>query len=138
MPTTAFLNIPVSDITASRAFFTALGWHIDEKFSAEQSATVVISDTIYLMLLARPYFQTYVTTEIADATTHTEVMIGLSAEDRAGVDALVDSAFAAGATVAGDLRDLGFMYSRSFRDPDGHFFEVFWLDEQAAVDGPPQ
>ena len=138
MSTMMFVNLPVEDLTVSRAFYAALGYTFDENFSGEQNATVRISDTIFLVLLTRPYFSTYISTEVADARTATETMLGLTAETREGVDGLVDAALAAGGRVARESHDYGFMYTRSFLDPDGHFWEVFWMDAAAAQDGPPE
>ncbi len=138
MSTQMFVNLPVEDLDASRAFYTALGYTVDENFSGDQNITVAISDTLYLVLLVKPYFSTYITTEIADARKSTEVMLGLTADDRDGVDTLFNRAIAAGGTVPRDTIDHGFMYTRSFLDPDGHFWEIFWMDQQAAQDGPPE
>ncbi|SDU73787.1 VOC family protein [Jiangella alkaliphila] len=137
MSTSIFVNLPVEDLAASRAFYAALGYTLDENFSNDVSTTVVISDTIYVMLLARPTFQSSLTTEVADATKVTEATLGLSAASREEVDHLALQAFAAGASFARETEDLGFMYTRSFRDPDGHFWEVFWMDPQAAQGTPP-
>ncbi|PZF79152.1 VOC family protein [Jiangella anatolica] len=137
MTTSTFINLPVDDLAAARAFYAALGWSFDENFSDEKALTVRVSDTIYVMLLRRPYFQTYLTTEVADARKVNEAMLGLSAESRVAVDELVERAQSAGGGFARDPQDLGYMYSRSFRDPDGHFWEIFWIDPQAAAGGPP-
>jgi predicted lactoylglutathione lyase len=137
MSTRLFVNLPVDDLEASRAFYAALGFTFDEKFSSDRNATVVISDLICLVLLTRPYFATYVKTEVADAHQTTETMIGITAESRDGVDELADRALAAGAAVARDTVDFGFMYTRSFLDPDGHYLEVLWMNPAAAHDGPP-
>ncbi|GAA2757907.1 VOC family protein [Actinopolymorpha rutila] len=137
MPTLMFLNLPVEDLDRSVAFYEALGYLTDPNFTGDQSACVVISETIYAMLLVRPYFQTYVSTEVADATKVTEAMFGLGVDSREAVDSLVDKALAAGGSVAREPRDLGFMYNRTFLDPDGHYWDVFWMDPVAAQQGPP-
>ncbi|AZM59785.1 MULTISPECIES: VOC family protein [unclassified Streptomyces] len=129
-----FVNLPVNDIDASRTFFTELGYSINAQFSDETTASVVISDTIVVMLLAREKYAEFTKKEIADATKTSEVLIALSAESREKVDELVDKALAAGGTAAGETQDLGFMYGRSFDDLDGHTFEVVWMDP-AAVEG---
>lgn len=129
MCTNAFLNIPVADVARSRRFFAALGWRIEETFEATESATVVVNDNFYLMLLARSCFESYVTTAVVDATRQTEVMICLSADDREGVDEVVDRALRAGGRIAGEPRDLGYVYNRSFRDLDGHIFEMYRMDQ---------
>ena len=134
MSTMMFVNLPVADLEASRAFYAALGYTFDENFSGDQNASVRISDTLYAVLLTRPYFATYISTEVADAHTATEVMIGLTAETRDGVDDLVEKALAAGGRVARETHDYGFMYTRSFLDPDGHFWEIFWMDPSAISD----
>ncbi|SDS89495.1 VOC family protein [Actinopolymorpha singaporensis] len=137
MPTLMFLNLPVEDLARSVAFYEALGYSTDPNFTGDESACVVISETIYVMLVVRPYFQTYVSTEVADATKVTEAMFGLGVDSREDVDTLVDKALAAGGSAAREPRDLGFMYNRTFLDPDGHYWDVFWMDPTAAQQGPP-
>ncbi|NJP52874.1 VOC family protein [Streptomyces sp. SBST2-5] len=129
-----FVNLPVSDLAASRKFFTELGYSINEQFSDENAASVVISDTIVAMLLTKEYYSTFTKKEIVDATKASEVLIALSAESREKVDELVDKAIAAGGSPSGETQDHGFMYSRAFDDLDGHTWEVVWMDP-AAVEG---
>ncbi|MCX4479607.1 VOC family protein [Streptomyces cellulosae] len=129
-----FVNLPVEDIDASRKFYTALGYSINEQFSDESTASVVISDTIIAMLLTKEKYAQFTKKEIADARKSSEVLLALSAESREKVDELVEKALAAGGTVAGDAQDLGFMYGRSFDDLDGHTWEVVWMDP-AAIEG---
>ncbi|MER6334136.1 VOC family protein [Streptomyces sp. NPDC014983] len=128
-----FVNLPVSDLDASKKFFTALGYSINPQFTNDDAASVVISDTIVAMLLTRPFYATFTKKEIADATTTSEVLVCLSAESREKVDELVDKALAAGGT-EGPAQDHGFMYGRSFDDLDGHTWEVMWMDP-AAIQG---
>jgi predicted lactoylglutathione lyase len=80
------------------------------------------------MLLVKPFFATFTSKQIVDASTGTEAIIALSTESREEVDALFDRAIAAGGTGYGDGQDLGFMYQRAFQDPDGHQWEVLWMD----------
>jgi predicted lactoylglutathione lyase len=129
-----FVNLPVNDLDASKKFFTELGYTINPQFSDEKAASVVISDTIFAMLLTKPFYSTFTKKEIADATTTSEVLVCLSAESREKVDELVDRAIAAGGTESGPTQDHGFMYGRSFDDLDGHTWEVMWMDP-AAVQG---
>lgn len=129
-----FVNLPVEDIDASRKFYTALGYSINEQFSDESTASVVISDTIIAMLLTKEKYAQFTKKEIADARKSSEVLLALSAESREKVDELVEKALAAGGTVVGDTQDLGFMYGRSFDDLDGHTWEVVWMDP-AAIEG---
>ncbi|MFF4033063.1 VOC family protein [Streptomyces sviceus] len=123
-----FVNLPVNDLDASKKFFTELGYSINPQFSDDNAASVVISDTIVAMLLTKPFYATFTKKEIADATKTSEVLVALSAESRAKVDELVDKALAVGGTPAGETQDHGFMYGRSFDDPDGHTWEVVWMD----------
>ncbi|MEV0736342.1 VOC family protein [Streptomyces sp. NBC_01622] len=129
-----FVNLAVNDVDASRKFFTELGYSINPQFSTDECACVVISDTIIAMLLSKQRYSDFTKKEIADSTRTSEVLLCLSAESREKVDELVDKAFAAGATGSTDAIDQGFMYGRSFDDPDGHSWEVVWMDP-AAVQG---
>ncbi|MET8855958.1 MULTISPECIES: VOC family protein [unclassified Streptomyces] len=129
-----FVNLPVSDVAASRKFFTELGYSINPQFSTDDCACVVISDTIIAMLLGKERYADFTKKEIADATKTSEVLLCLSAESREKVDELVDAAIAAGGSGTGEAQDQGFMYGRAFDDLDGHTWEVMWMDP-AAVQG---
>jgi predicted lactoylglutathione lyase len=133
-----FLNLPVADLTASRAFFAQLGFGFDEKFCDEGAACMVVSDQAYVMLLQRERFADFVTKPLADPSSHTALTACISASDRDEVDDLAATALAAGATVAKDPQDYGFMYQRSFHDPDGHLWEIAWMDPVAAEKGPAE
>ncbi|GAA3502284.1 VOC family protein [Streptomyces prasinosporus] len=129
-----FVNLAVDDLDASRKFFTELGYSINPQFSDESTASVVISDTIVVMLLTRQKYAEFTKKEIVDATRSSEVLLALSAESREKVDELVEKAVAAGGSVTGETQDLGFMYGRAFDDLDGHTWEVVWMDP-AAMEG---
>ncbi|MER5469227.1 VOC family protein [Streptomyces sp. NPDC002935] len=129
-----FVNLPVSDVDTSRKFFTELGYTINPQFSTDDCACVVISDTIIAMMLSKQRYADFTKKQIADATKTSEVLLCLSAESRAKVDELVDGAIAAGGSATGETQDQGFMYGRAFDDPDGHTWEVMWMDP-AAVQG---
>jgi predicted lactoylglutathione lyase len=129
-----FVNLPVRDIDASKKFFSELGYEINPQFSDEATASVVISESIVVMLLSHEKYAQFTTKEIADATRTSEVLIALSAESREKVDELVERALALGAVEPRDKQDMGFMYGRAFEDLDGHTFEVVWMDP-AAVEG---
>lgn len=133
MPHKIFVNLPVKDLDRSKAFFTALGYRFDENFTDENATCLVITDEIYAMLLTEPFFKGFTKNEIADTATATEAILALSVDDRAAVDQIVDKALAAGGTVANEPNDQGFMYGRSFLDPDGHQWEIFWMDPAAAT-----
>ena len=122
--TLIFINLPVADLEAAKAFYSALGYTINLQFTDENASCVVVSDVIHVMLLTKPFFAGFTTRPLVDAHQATQVINCLSAQDRAAVDALVDKAVAAGGGEPMPPRDLGFMYQRSFQDLDGHLWEV--------------
>jgi predicted lactoylglutathione lyase len=131
-----FVNLPIKDMARSQAFFRALGFDFNPQFTNEQGACMVISEHNYAMLLVEPFFQGFLRNKkIADARATCEVLVALSCETRAEVDAMFEKAVAAGATVTREPEDHGFMYARAFDDLDGHTWELFWMDPAAA---PPQ
>jgi predicted lactoylglutathione lyase len=127
-----FVNLPIKDMARSQAFFKALGLSFNQQFTNEQGACLEIGDNIYAMLLVEPFFQGFTKLPISDAKKATEVLIALSCDSRADVDATVAKAVAAGATTPNAPQDHGFMYQHGFADLDGHQWEVFWMDEAAA------
>ncbi|MFE7710713.1 VOC family protein [Streptomyces sp. NPDC057486] len=129
-----FVNLPVKDLGTTKDFFAKLGFSCNPQFSDENTACLVISDTIFAMLLTEPRFKEFTKKEVVDASKSTEVIIALSAESREKVDELVDTALASGGSPANEPIDHGFMYGRSFQDPDHHIWEVMWMDP-AAVQG---
>ncbi|MGV9707284.1 VOC family protein [Streptomyces sp. NPDC003483] len=129
-----FVNLAVNDVDASKKFFTELGYTINPQFSTEDCACVVISDTIVAMLLSKQRYADFTKKEIADSARTSEVLLCLSAESREKVDELCDKALAAGGSGTRETQDHGYMYGRSFDDPDGHTWEVMWMDP-AAVQG---
>ncbi|WP_030297108.1 VOC family protein [Streptomyces katrae] len=134
MPTMIFVNLPVKDIDAAKAFWGKLGYSFNPRFSDESTGCLVISDTIFAMLMTEARFKDFATKEVADATKTTEVMLALSADSREKVDEVVDAALAAGGTEPRPAQDLGFMYGRAFEDLEGHVWEYVWMDP-AAVQG---
>jgi uncharacterized protein len=127
-----FVNLAVGDLEKSKAFFSGLGFSFNPKFTDDNAACMVVSDDAFVMLLTRPFFKTFTRREICDTSRHTEGLLALSCESRAEVDELVKKAFAAGGQRAMEPQDHGFMYGWSFYDLDGHHWEIFWMDPQAA------
>ena len=127
-----FVNLPVKDLERSKAFFAHLGYSFNPQFTNEQAACMVISDTIYAMLLVEPFFQTFTKKPISDAKASTEVLLCLSCDSREQVDTLVAKALEAGGTTPMDKQDHGFMYGHGFEDPDGHQWELMFMDMSAA------
>ncbi len=129
-----FVNLPVDDLDASKKFFTELGYSINAQFSDETAACMVFSETIHVMLLTHDKFRQFTPKTIANARETTEVLICMSADSRDDVDGTLAKAEAAGGTIdVGPKQDYGFMYGRSFEDPDGHIWEVMWMDAAAAA-----
>ena len=124
-----FVNLPVEDLPASRAFFTALGFEFNTDFSDGSCACMVVDRNIFVMLLVRQRFGDFVTGRIADATAGTEVITCLSAESRQEVDDLVSRALAHGGKPWLDKMEEGPMYGHSFTDPDGHVWEVLHMEQ---------
>ncbi|MBZ6287397.1 VOC family protein [Streptomyces olivaceus] len=129
-----FLNLATNDLGAAKRFFTGLGWELNAQFSDDGTASFPVSDAIVVMVHTPQKYREFTKKEIADSAKASEVLIALSAESREKVDELVEKAVAAGGSVTGETQDHGFMYGRAFDDPDGHTFEVVWMDP-AAVQG---
>ncbi|MEP6503473.1 MAG: lactoylglutathione lyase [Betaproteobacteria bacterium] len=124
-----FINLPVTDLPKAKAFYEAIGAVNNPQFSDDTAACMVLSDTIYVMLLTHPKWASFTRKPIVDARHASEVMLALSADDRQAVDAMVDAAGANGGKAdVNALQDLGFMYGRSFEDLDGHIWETFFMD----------
>jgi predicted lactoylglutathione lyase len=131
-----FVNLPVSDLQKSRAFLEALGAVNEPKFTDETAACMTFSDSIHVMILTHDKFRQFTPRPIADATAGSEVLICLSAESRESVDTAVDRAVASGGTAdPAPKQDYGVMYGRSVADPDGHIWEIMWMDPAAAERG---
>jgi uncharacterized protein len=129
-----FVNLPVADLAKAIGFYESVGATRDERFCDDSAAMMVFSETINVMLLTHDRFRQFTPKQIANARETTEVLICISAESRDGVDAMVARAGAAGAKVDPcPKQDYGFMYGRSFEDPDGHIWEVAWMDVEAAM-----
>jgi uncharacterized protein len=126
-----FVNLPVKDLEASKRFFDQLGFEFDPQFTDEAAACMVIDQNIYAMLLTEDRFRDFIDGEIADPDT-TEVLVALSADSREEVDSLVEKALATGGRPWKDTLEKGPMYERSFRDPDGHVWEVLYMEQPAA------
>jgi predicted lactoylglutathione lyase len=123
-----FVNLPVKDLNKSITFFTSLGYKVNPQFTNEDAACLVVSENIYFMLLVEKFFNTFTSKKIIDTRTEVEVINALMVDSRKEVDELVDKAFNAGAKKYRDPEELGFMYSRSFEDLNGHLWEVGYMD----------
>jgi predicted lactoylglutathione lyase len=133
-----FVNLPVTDLDKSKAFYEAVGAANNPAFTDDTAACMVLSDVIHTMLLTHEKWATFTSKAIPDARTTAQVMLCLTADSRADVDAQVDKATAAGGKAdPTPTQDFGFMYGRSYEDPDGHIWEVMWMDPTAIPTGEP-
>ena len=129
-----FVNLPIANMVRSQAFFRALGYAFNPEFSNDQGACLVVGENLFVMLLVKDFYQTFTSKAIADARTTSEVLVCFSCDSREEVDALVAKAVAAGGTTPRPVQDLGFMYSHSFEDLDGHTWEfVHMVDASQAL-----
>ncbi len=129
MPKQIFVNLPVKDLKPAQAFYEAIGAVNNPQFSDDTAACMVVSETIYVMLLTHPKWASFTKKPIVDAHAASEVMLCLSADDRAAVDTMVKAAAANGGKAdVNPVQDHGFMYGRSFEDVDGHIWEVMFMD----------
>jgi uncharacterized protein len=125
-----FINLPVKDLQRSSDFFTQLGFSFNPQFTDEKAACMIISDEkIFAMLIREDYFSTFTKKQIADAGRTTEVLLALDVESRERVDELIEKAIKAGGSDYMEPQDHGWMYYRTFADPDGHLWEVMYGDE---------
>lgn len=127
-----FVNVAVRDLERSKAFYAKLGFGFDPKFTDDNAASLIVSENAYVMLLAEPFFQGFTKKAICDTSSHTEALLAVSCTSRDEVDAMVKTAVEAGGAHAMDPVDHGFMYGWSFYDPDGHHWELVWMDPDAA------
>jgi len=127
-----FVNLAVRDLARSKAFFASLGFGFDPRFTDGQAACLVLSELACVMLLEERFFRAFTRRELCDTSRRTEALVAFSCESRSDVDALAERALAAGGREALGPEDLGFLYGRSFYDPDGHHWECFWLDAARA------
>jgi predicted lactoylglutathione lyase len=123
-----FVNLPVADLAAAKAFYEAIGFTNNPQFTDETAACMVFSDVIHVMLLTHDKWRTFTTKAIPDARASAQVMLCISEDSRAGVDAITDKALAAGGKEEGEPDDYGFMYGRNFTDLDGHIWAPMWMD----------
>jgi predicted lactoylglutathione lyase len=129
MATKIFVNLPVKDLDKSISFFTNLGFGFNPQFTDEKAGCMVISDSIFAMLLTETYFKTFTQKPVSDAKTATEVLIALDAGSKDEVQQIVAKAVQSGATIYKEPQDHGWMYVHSFADLDGHQWEFFYMDQ---------
>lgn len=129
-----FISLPVTDLARSQAFYSALGFSKNPDFSDDQGSCMVLSESIFVMILTHEKWQGFTKRPIPDPGS-SEVSCAITCDSRDEVDALVTAGAAAGGTAdVNPPEDHGFMYQRTIMDPDGHIWEPFWMDS-AAIPG---
>jgi predicted lactoylglutathione lyase len=126
-----FVNIAVKNLDVSAAFFGKLGFTFDPRFTDEHATLMNVNDDTAVMLLDHERFSDFTKKPIVDSTQQTEAILAISAGSRDEVDEIVATVLASGGSPANDKQDHGFMYGGSFQDPDGHIWEVLYMDEAA-------
>ena len=124
-----FLNLPVVSLKKSVDFFVELGFKFNPQFTDETSTCMIVSDTIYVMLVEHAKFSAFIDKPIAAATT-TEAIFAFACESKDEVRALAEKAHSLGARKINEPEDMGFMFSWGFEDLDGHLWDLFWMDPE--------
>jgi len=127
-----FVNLPVQDLQRSVSFFTGLGFRFDSRYTDENATCMIVAENIYVMLLVDSFFQTFTRKPLCDATQATEVLLCLPCDSRAEVDELMRKALTAGGALAREPQEDDLMYGQSFEDPDGHIWELIYMEPGAA------
>ncbi|WP_394184745.1 VOC family protein [Metabacillus halosaccharovorans] len=130
-----FINLPVKDVKKSISFFRSLGFEFNAQFTTDDTASMIISDNIFALIMTEDRFKEFSKKEIVDTSTSAEAILCLSADNRDQVDKLVNKAVASGGKISNDPQDHGFMYGWGFQDLDGHIWEVVYMDESAMNQG---
>ncbi len=123
-----FINLPVKDLERTKTFFSGLGFTYNPQFTDEKAACMIVNTESNVMLLREDFFKGFTKKGIVNAHNCTEVLTSISADSKERVNSIVEKAISLGATEARGPDDYGYMYSRSFNDPDGHIWEVVWMD----------
>jgi predicted lactoylglutathione lyase len=131
MATKIFVNSPVKDLQRSINFFAKLGFTFNPQFTDATATCMVVSEDIFVMLLTEAKFKTFTPKAICDAAQSTEVLLCLSRDSRSDVDAMVRNAVAAGGSTYNQPQDHGVMYAHGFQDPDGHIWELVYMEPNA-------
>ncbi|GAB7544123.1 VOC family protein [Cupriavidus sp. CuC1] len=126
-----YLNLAVADLQRSQDFFKGLGFTFNPRFTDDNAACMVIGENIHAMLLKHAFFKGFTDRKLCDTSDSTEVLITLSCESRAEVDALVAKALASGGKSPRAPQDHGFMYAHGFEDLDGHIWELVYMEPSA-------
>lgn len=131
-----FINLPIKDLERSTRFFSSLGFTFNPQFTDENATCMILGENMYAMLLVEKFFATFLTKPVANAHESTEVLLAIALGSKAAVDTMVEQALSSGGKEPRPTQDHGWMYLRTFEDPDGHIWEVTYMDE-AAIPAKP-
>ena len=134
MPKAIYVNLIVQDLPRAKEFFIALGFSFNEKFTNDEAAGLIISDTIYAMLHTPESIKRFTKKDLVNSHKSTETLLALQMDSKQEVDDLLEKAIAAGAKEYRDPDDHDFMYARTFEDLDGHIWEAFWMNTEAVAE----
>lgn len=129
MKTSIYINLPVKDIDRTQEFFSSLGFSFNPDFSDDYALCMIVEENIFVMFIVEKRFKDFTKKDIADPHKSTEVITTLSTDSRVKVDEFMENVLEIGGKEARKKEDYGWMYLRSFEDPDGHIWEVFFADE---------
>lgn len=128
-PQMIFVNLPITNLAQSVAFYEAVGFTKNKKFSDETSACMVLSESIMVMLLTHPKWKQFTNRAIPNAKETAQVLLCISRDSKKAVDEMVEAGKNSGGKAdPNNVQDHGFMYGRSIEDPDGHIWETMWMD----------
>ena len=131
-----FVNLACEDLPRSVEFFTKLGFAFDPRFTDHTATCMLVGEDAYVMLLTHERFAEFAPRPLCDSTQRVETLLCVSSDTREGVDELVRTAVAAGGADVGAVQESSFMYGRSFQDPDGHGWEVMWMNPALVTEAP--
>ncbi|HEX9981163.1 MAG TPA: VOC family protein [Flavobacterium sp.] len=123
-----WLNLPVKDIATSRKFFSHLGFSFSDEHKTPESECLVVGNAV-VMLFRDHVFKSFTQHNVSDTAAGAEILISIDAESREEVDEYARKAEAAGGKVFSQPREVqGWMYGCAFADPDGHRWNVLYMD----------
>lgn len=123
-----FINLAVRDLDESMRFYSALGFTNNPQFSDQTAKCMVWSEHIFVMLLTHNKFSAFTAKPIADTKTNIASLLSLSLSSIDEVNNIMANGLNAGGTEPNEMRDYGFMQQRTIEDPDGHTWELFFMD----------
>jgi predicted lactoylglutathione lyase len=128
MKSQIFINLPVKELERSLNFYTKMGFTKKPQFSDDSGKCMVFSDEIFVMLLTHEKFKAFITRPITDVSKTTSALFSISVESLDRVNEISDNALSGGGKEPVEAKDYGFMQQRTIEDPDGHIWEIFYMD----------